>query len=115
MHWRSTLAAVLGLTLAAGTTSAAVAQEAQHWPPKQPVIGQPKMEHGCARIEKSLPTLKDWPKVESQLTGDRKDEARIKAILKDMTLAEKVGQMTQPEIGAITAADVTTYGFGSVL
>jgi beta-glucosidase len=116
MQWRSTLAAVLGLTLAASATSAAAqeAPEAQHGP-KQTVIGQPRTEHGCARIEKSLPTLKDWPKVESQLKGDRRDEARIKAILKDMTLAEKVGQMTQPEIGAITPQDVTTYGFGSVL
>lgn len=116
MQWRSTLAAVLGLTLAASATSAAAqeAPEAQHGP-KQTVIGQPRTEHGCARIEKSLPTLKDWPKVESQLKGDRRDEARIKAILKDMTLAEKVGQMTQPEIGAFTPQDVTTYGFGSVL
>jgi beta-glucosidase len=114
MQWRSTLAAVLGLTLAAGTTAAASPDDAQHGP-KQPVIGQPRTEHGCARIEKSLPTLSDWPKVESQLKGDRRDEARIKAILKDMTLAEKVGQMTQPEIGSITPQDVTTYGFGSVL
>ncbi|MEU0881460.1 exo 1,3/1,4-beta-D-glucan glucohydrolase [Lentzea sp. NPDC005914] len=114
MHWRSTLAAVLGLTLAASATAAAAPESAQHGP-KQPVIGQPRTEHGCARIEKSLPALTDWPKVESQLKGDRRDEARIKAILRDMTLAEKVGQMTQPEIGAITAQDVTTYGFGSVL
>jgi len=114
MHWRSTLAAVLGLTLAASATAAAAPDDAQHGP-KQPVIGQPRTEHGCARIEKSLPTLKDWPKVESQLKGDRRDEARIKAMLKDMTLAEKVGQMTQPEIGSITPQDVTTYGFGSVL
>ncbi|GGU31279.1 glycoside hydrolase family 3 protein [Lentzea flava] len=113
MQWRSTLAAVLGLTLAASATAAVAAPEAQG--PKQPVIGQPRTEHGCARIEKSLPTLSDWPKVESQLKGDRRDEARIKAILKDMTLAEKVGQMTQPEIAAITPDDVRTYGFGSVL
>ncbi|MEV6237132.1 exo 1,3/1,4-beta-D-glucan glucohydrolase [Lentzea sp. NPDC051838] len=113
MQWRSTLAAVLGLTLAASATAAVAAPDERG--SKQPVIGQPRTEHGCARIEKSLPELKEWPKVESQLKGDRKDEARIKEILKGMTLAEKVGQMTQPEIGAITAQDVTTYGFGSVL
>ncbi|MET9634681.1 exo 1,3/1,4-beta-D-glucan glucohydrolase [Lentzea sp. NPDC006480] len=113
MHWRSTLAAVLGLTLAASATSAAAAPDERG--SKQTVIGQPRTEHGCARIEKSLPELKDWPKIDSQLKGDRRDEARIKEILKGMTLAEKVGQMTQPEIGAITAQDVTTYGFGSVL
>src|SRR5688572_4410776 len=105
MYWRSALAALLGLTLATSATAATAAPEHS----RQPVIGQPRMEHGCARIEKSLPTLKDWPKVESQFKGDRKDEARVKAILKGMTLAEKVGQMTQPEIGAITPADVTTY------
>ncbi|GAB2848767.1 glycoside hydrolase family 3 protein [Lentzea nigeriaca] len=115
MQWRSTLAAVLGLTLAASATAAAAPGAPEAQGPKQPVIGQPRTEHGCARIEKSLPTLGDWPKVESQLKGDRRDEARIKAILKGMTLAEKVGQMTQPEIGAITPQDVTTYGFGSVL
>ncbi|MDT7787172.1 MAG: beta-glucosidase, partial [Pseudonocardiales bacterium] len=114
MHWRSTLAAVLGLTLAASATAAVAAPEEERGS-KQTVIGQPRTEHGCARIEKSLPELKDWPKIDSQLKGDRKDEARIKEILKGMTLAEKVGQMTQPEIGTITAQDVTTYGFGSVL
>ncbi|MDX3663096.1 exo 1,3/1,4-beta-D-glucan glucohydrolase [Streptomyces sp. ID05-26A] len=104
---------MLGLTLVSGVAAAAAAP--QGGAAGQPVIGPPNVDQGCARIEKSLPELKDWPKVESQVRADRADEARIRKILEGMTLAEKVGQMTQPEIAAITPADVVTYGFGSVL
>ncbi len=82
----------------------------------QPVIGQPaKDKNGCAKIEKTLPTLADWPKVQSQLKGKAGDEQRIAEILKGMTLEEKVGQMTQPEIAAITPDEVRQYAIGSVL
>ncbi len=43
------------------------------------------------------------------------DEARIKQIVSGLSLEEKVGQMTQPEIAAITPAEVTQYSIGSVL
>jgi beta-glucosidase len=42
-------------------------------------------------------------------------EARIDALLDQMTLAEKIGQMTQTEKNSITPEDVTTYHIGSVL
>ncbi|GAA0996006.1 exo 1,3/1,4-beta-D-glucan glucohydrolase [Acrocarpospora macrocephala] len=84
-------------------------------PGRQPEIGQPAMDHGCARIEKRLPTLSDWPKVKSRINRDSADEKRVAKILAGMTLAEKVGQMTQPEIGAITPEEVRQYSIGSVL
>ena len=42
-------------------------------------------------------------------------EAAIRAIVARMTLAQKVGQMTQPDIRAITPAEVRQYAIGSVL
>ena len=43
------------------------------------------------------------------------DEARIQQLLGQMTLAEKIGQMTQVEKNSITPAEVTQYAIGSVL
>lgn len=43
------------------------------------------------------------------------DEARIERILASMTLAQKVGQMTQPDIRHVTPAQVRQYAIGSVL
>ncbi|WP_285743599.1 exo 1,3/1,4-beta-D-glucan glucohydrolase [Lentzea sp. NBRC 105346] len=80
----------------------------------QPVVGAPEQEHGCAKIENNRP-LADWPKVRSQVGRSESDEKRIRKILAGMTLAEKVGQMTQPEIGAITPDEVRQYAIGSVL
>ena len=46
---------------------------------------------------------------------DPVQEAAIQAIVSRMTLAQKIGQMTQPEIRAITPAEVRQYAIGSVL
>ncbi|MDH2429458.1 exo 1,3/1,4-beta-D-glucan glucohydrolase [Sphaerisporangium sp. TRM90804] len=82
----------------------------------QPVIGKPATgPDGCARIEKRLPTLAEWPRVKSAIKQNPADEKRVRKILAGMTLAEKVGQMTQPEIAAITPDEVRQYGIGSVL
>ncbi|WP_231734327.1 glycoside hydrolase family 3 protein [Noviluteimonas gilva] len=59
--------------------------------------------------------LADWPRIESPVKTDAVLEARIARILSDMTLAEKIGQMTQPEIKAITPDEVRRYHIGSVL
>ncbi|MDQ1709427.1 MAG: beta-glucosidase, partial [Frankiaceae bacterium] len=109
----SVLAAVALLsTTAAGMPTAGAAPA----PAGQPVIGPPPLdENGCAVIQDALPKLSDWPRVESRIKTNPVDENRIAAILAKMTLAEKVGQMTQPEISAITPAEVKAYHIGSVL
>lgn len=42
-------------------------------------------------------------------------EARVEAALKTLTLRQKIGQMTQPEIRAITPDEVREYAIGTVL
>ncbi|MES2126627.1 MAG: glycoside hydrolase family 3 N-terminal domain-containing protein [Pseudomonadota bacterium] len=59
--------------------------------------------------------LAAWPPVHSAITKDPVLEARVAAIVGKMTLAQKIGQMTQPEIKSATPADVTQYYLGSVL
>ncbi|GAA3158910.1 exo 1,3/1,4-beta-D-glucan glucohydrolase [Planomonospora alba] len=114
---RSGLAVLAGLTvLASGVAGMPGAAAETATGDRQPVIGKPSLDlRGCARIEKRLPTLSDWPKVESRIKRNPADERRIAKIVAGMTLAEKVGQMTQPEIAAITPEEVGQYGIGSVL
>ena len=59
--------------------------------------------------------LADWPRPKSVIAKDARLEARVAAIVAKMTLAQKIGQMTQPEIKAATPQDVTRYYLGSVL
>ncbi len=42
-------------------------------------------------------------------------DPRVEQILAQLTLAEKIGQMTQAESGSITPEEVTAYAIGSVL
>lgn len=59
--------------------------------------------------------LRDWPSLRSAVAADPAIEARIEQILSGMTLAQKVGQMTQAEIKSITPEQVRQYYIGSVL
>ncbi|GII04980.1 glycoside hydrolase family 3 N-terminal domain-containing protein [Planobispora takensis] len=114
---RSGLAALAGLAvLATGATALPGAAAETAAGGRQPVVGKPALDaRGCARIEKRLPTFSEWPKVDSRINKNPVDEKRVAKILAGMTLAEKVGQMTQPEIAAITPEEVKQYGIGSVL
>jgi beta-glucosidase len=69
----------------------------------------------CTSIPRTLPNYTDWPRVESRIKPSKSVEAQVRALLSKMSLEEKVGQMTQPEIGAITPAEVRQYHIGSVL
>ncbi|MBW4716388.1 glycoside hydrolase family 3 protein [Saccharothrix obliqua] len=105
---RRHLSTALAALLAAGLTTGATT-------PDRPVVGEPRLEHGCARIEQRLPELADWPTVRTRVRSGPGDEERVRRILDSMTLAEKVGQMTQPEIQSITPDEVRRYAIGSVL
>ena len=59
--------------------------------------------------------LNDWPTVRSAIARDAALEQRVRDIVGKMTLAQKVGQMTQPEIKSATPEDVKRYYLGSVL
>ena len=85
------------LTLAAAlATSAAIAQASQ-----QPAAS---IAH---------PAL--WPSVNAQPKRDPRIEKRIDALLKSMSVEDKVGQLIQVDIGSIKPADVVTYKIGSIL
>ncbi len=59
--------------------------------------------------------LSDWPRITSAVRPDARLEARVNEIVGAMTLAQKVGQMTQSEIKTTTPDDVRRYYLGSVL
>lgn len=59
--------------------------------------------------------LTEWPSITSAIGRDAQIEARVAQIVAGMTLAQKVGQMTQPEIQFITPEQVRQYYIGSVL
>jgi beta-glucosidase len=55
-----------------------------------------------------------WPRAQVPATNPALD-ARVRAIVAGMTLEQKVGQMTQPDIRSVTPDDVRRYYIGSVL
>ncbi|MFZ6745158.1 glycoside hydrolase family 3 N-terminal domain-containing protein [Undibacterium sp. JH2W] len=59
--------------------------------------------------------LAAWPAVQSVIRKDPAIEVKVADIVAGMTLEQKIGQMTQPEIKSITPDDVRRYYLGSVL
>lgn len=57
----------------------------------------------------------DWPSIRNPWPADPALEQRVRTIVAGMTLAQKIGQMTQAEIKSITPAQVKQYYIGSVL
>jgi len=56
-----------------------------------------------------------WPAVQSRVPQDPALEARISRILARMTIEEKVGQIIQADMTAVTPEEVRRYKLGSVL
>ncbi|WP_226668740.1 glycoside hydrolase family 3 protein [Microbulbifer aggregans] len=57
----------------------------------------------------------DWPQLTSGIAKDPAIEARIDALLAEMSVEEKVGQLMQVEIRSATPEDVKNYHVGSIL
>jgi len=56
-----------------------------------------------------------WPRAPIPATTDQALESRVRSIVAGMTLEQKVGQMTQPDIRSVTPDDVRRYYLGSIL
>jgi beta-glucosidase len=69
----------------------------------------------AAAVPAAPAPLADWPHIRSAIRPDAALEAKIARIVAGMTLAQKVGQMTQPEIKNVTPEQVRQYYIGSVL
>jgi beta-glucosidase len=85
-----------------------------------PLAGQslaaqsPAKEAPALRSAAAQP-LADWPAIRSSVAPDPALEARIARMVASMTLEQKIGQMTQPEIKSASPDDVRRYYLGSVL
>ena len=66
-------------------------------------------------LNRDTAELTDWPALRSSIARDPVIEARVAEILASMTLAQKIGQMTQAEIKSITPEQVREHYIGSVL
>ncbi len=56
-----------------------------------------------------------WPSGNWPIAKDPAVEARIAALIAQMTVEEKVGQVVQADIGSVTPADAKQYHLGSIL
>ncbi|TXC71203.1 glycoside hydrolase family 3 protein [Sphingomonas ginsenosidivorax] len=56
-----------------------------------------------------------WPKVQSRPALDPGVEAKVTAMLRAMSIEDKVGQIIQADIATVKPADLLTYKLGSVL
>ena len=56
-----------------------------------------------------------WPRGESPIARDPAIEARVAALLAEMGVEEKVGQIIQADMASVTPEDVRRYRLGSVL
>ncbi|HWQ88083.1 glycoside hydrolase family 3 protein [Brevundimonas sp.] len=61
------------------------------------------------------PAVAEWPALRSPTAPDAALERRIAVIVAGMTLEQKIGQMTQPDVRYITPDEVRQYYIGSVL
>jgi beta-glucosidase len=66
-------------------------------------------------IDAPAKPLAEWPRLHSAIARDAALEARVAAIVAQMTLAQKIGQMTQAEIKSVQPDEVRQYYLGSVL
>ncbi|WP_426103491.1 glycoside hydrolase family 3 N-terminal domain-containing protein [Massilia sp. TSP1-1-2] len=85
------------------------------------LIAAAALLHAGAASAATAPTaavsapLADWPRIRSAVPPDARLEAQVKKIVAGMSLRQKIGQMTQPEIKSVTPDQVREFYIGSVL
>jgi beta-glucosidase len=62
-----------------------------------------------------VPYYQDWPQINSVVAIDPAIENKVAAIVAQMTLEEKVGQMIQPNLDQVTPEEAAEYKLGSLL
>ncbi|MDN2663141.1 putative glycoside hydrolase [Psychromonas sp. 14N.309.X.WAT.B.A12] len=72
-------------------------------------------DNAITTVDSKVPYFQDWPKINSAVAVDPSIEAAIATILEQMTLAEKVGQMIQPDLREVTVEEAKQYKLGSLL
>ncbi len=83
------------------------------------LIGAAALASGCSPADPAPlaaavhPEL--WPEVSSRVAHDPELETRVSAILRELSVEEKVGQLIQGEILNVTPEDIRKYHLGSVL
>ena len=128
-RWLALGASVLSSTLAAcagpdapGAPGAGAESELADTPDTPTMRDTPDVEvqsdaqlrgDSCTRIA-AAPHYKDWPRIRSGIRTDARDEAWIKQVVAAMTLEQKVGQMTQAEIGSLWDATTASYQLGDL-
>ncbi len=65
--------------------------------------------------EKGVANPANWPIVNNPVAANPVIEARIKTLLSQMSIEQKVGQVIQADIGSVTPEDAYRYHLGSVL
>jgi beta-glucosidase len=66
-------------------------------------------------VGKGIADPQSWPKLVRSVPVNPVIEARVKTLLSQMSLEQKVGQVIQADLGSVTPEDVHKYHLGSVL
>ena len=66
-------------------------------------------------LASASPPAEIWPRPAVTASPNAALEARVRSIVAGMTLEQKIGQMTQPDIRSVTPDDVRRYYIGSIL
>ncbi len=69
----------------------------------------------AAAPNKGVANPQNWPVVKNPVPLNPAIEAKVKTLLSQMSLEQKVGQIIQADLGSVTPQDVYTYHLGSVL
>ncbi len=70
--------------------------------------------HDDCRDIDDAPTYSDWPRIRSRIRKDQDQERFIARVVAAMTLEQKVGQMTQLELGAMRDGATGEYDFSPI-